>query len=53
MRQNQRGRVPLVQTITKVTKQLLDMTPRDEVSGDELAVARALLVNAKKLALIE
>ncbi len=51
MRRAQRGRFPLVQAITKVTKELLDMSPLDEVSGDELAVARALLTNAKKLAL--
>ena len=51
MRRAQRGRFPLVQAITKVSKELLDMSPLDEVSGDELAVARALLTNAKKLAL--
>ncbi len=51
MRRAQRGRFPLVQAITKVSKELLDMSPLDEVSGDELAGARALLTNAKKLAL--
>ncbi len=52
MRRAQRGRFPLVAAITKVTKELLDMTPLEESSGsDELATAQALLVNAKKLAL--
>ena len=51
MRRAQRGRFPLVQAITKVTKELLDIAPLDEGAGDELAVAQALLVNAKKLAL--
>ena len=51
MRRAQRGRFPLVQAITKVSKELLDMSPLDEVSGDELAVAKALLTNAKKLVL--
>jgi hypothetical protein len=52
MRRAQRGRFPLVAAITKVTKELLDMSPlSDGGEGDELAVAQALLVNAKKLAL--
>jgi alkylation response protein AidB-like acyl-CoA dehydrogenase len=51
MRRAQRGRFPLVQAITKVNKELLEMSPLDEVSGDDLAVAGALLINAKKLAL--
>src|SRR5262249_54885479 len=51
MRRAQRGRLPLVQATTKVTKELLDMTPLEEAAGDELAAARALLVNAKKLVL--
>ncbi len=52
MRRAQRGRFPLVQAITKVTKELLDMSPlSDGGDGDELAVAHAVLVNAKKLAL--
>ena len=52
MRRAQRGRFPLVAAITKVTKELLDMTPLDDsAGGDELAAAKALLVNAKKLAL--
>ncbi|MCL4789467.1 MAG: acyl-CoA dehydrogenase family protein [Verrucomicrobia bacterium] len=52
MRRAQRGRFPLVAAITKVTKELLDMSPlSDGGESDELAVAQALLVNAKKLAL--
>lgn len=51
MRRAQRGRFPLIQAITKVTKELLDMAPLEESAGDELATARALLVNAKKVAL--
>jgi alkylation response protein AidB-like acyl-CoA dehydrogenase len=52
MRRAQRGRFPLVAAITKVTRELLDMAPLSEDGeSDELAVAQALLVNAKKLAL--
>jgi alkylation response protein AidB-like acyl-CoA dehydrogenase len=52
MRRAQRGRFPLEAAITRVTKELLDMTPLEEGSGsDELATAQALLANAKKLAL--
>jgi hypothetical protein len=51
MRRAQRGRFPLIQAITKVTKELLDLPPLAEDAPDELAAARALLVNAKKLAL--
>jgi alkylation response protein AidB-like acyl-CoA dehydrogenase len=52
MRRAQRGRFPLVAAITKVTKELFEPTPLEDVSGgDELAAAQALLVNAKKLAL--
>jgi hypothetical protein len=52
MRRAQRGRFPLVAAITKVTKELLDMSPlSDGGESDELGVAQALLVNAKKLAL--
>src|SRR5256885_2300857 len=52
MRRAQRGRFPLVQAITKVTKELLDLGPSDDgASTEPLAVAQALLANAKKLAL--
>jgi alkylation response protein AidB-like acyl-CoA dehydrogenase len=51
MRRAQRGRFPLVQAITKVTKELLDLAPTENGSGDELAAAQALLANSKKLAL--
>ncbi len=51
MRRAQRGRFPLVSAITKVTKELLDATPLDNGTGDELGTAKALLANAKKLAL--
>jgi alkylation response protein AidB-like acyl-CoA dehydrogenase len=52
VRRAQRGRFPLVQAITKVTRELLDMPPLgDGAGGDELATAQALLVNAKKLVL--
>ena len=37
--------------ITKVSKELLDLSPLEETGGDELAAARALLLNAKKLVL--
>lgn len=51
MRRAQRGRFPLVQAITKVSKELLEMTPLEDGAGDELAAAGKLLINAKKLAL--
>lgn len=52
MRRAQRGRFPLVAAITRVSQDLLDLSPLDESTGsDELAAAQALLVNAKKLVL--
>ncbi len=51
MRRAQRGRFPLVSAITKVTKELLDTVPLDNGADDELGTAKALLANAKKLAL--
>ncbi len=51
MRRAQRGRFPLVQAITKVSKELLDMPPLEESSSDELVNAQKLLANAKKLVL--
>lgn len=52
MRRAQRGRFPLTAAITKVTKELLDLAPLDDsAEGDELAAARTLLANAKKLSL--
>ena len=51
MRRAQRGRFPLVSAITKVTKELLEMTPSDDGPTDELSRAQSLLANAKRLAL--
>ena len=52
LRRAQRGRFPLVLAITKVTKELLDLTPLEDNAGaDSLAVTRGLLANAKKLVL--
>ncbi len=52
LRRAQKGRFPLVAAITKVTKELLEMPPLDSGAGDDdLALAHALLANAKKLAL--
>jgi alkylation response protein AidB-like acyl-CoA dehydrogenase len=51
MRRAQRGRFPLQQAIAKVSKELLDLSPLEEGTGDELAAAHALLRNAKKLTL--
>jgi len=52
MRRAQRGRFPLVEAITKVTKELLDMSPSDDTAeGDDLAPVQSLLANAKKLVL--
>src|SRR6266446_7013842 len=51
MRRAQRGRFPLVPAITKVTKELLDSAPMEDAATDELAATKALLANAKKLAL--
>ena len=52
MRRAKRGRFPIVTAITKVTKELLEMTPLSEAGeSDELAIVQALLSNAKRLAL--
>src|SRR5207245_8089347 len=51
MRRAQRGRFPLIQAVTKVTKELLEPTPMEEGSSDPLAVTQGLLANAKRLAL--
>ncbi len=51
MRRAQRGRFPLVQAITRVTKELLDLPSNNGSDSDELAVAASLLANAKRLAL--
>ena len=50
LRRAQRGRFPLLAAVAKVAKEILDLTPADE-TGDSLADCRALLGNAKKLAL--
>jgi alkylation response protein AidB-like acyl-CoA dehydrogenase len=52
MRRAQRGRLPLVPAMTKVSRELLDLPPLEETAGsDDLAPARALVSNAKRLAL--
>jgi alkylation response protein AidB-like acyl-CoA dehydrogenase len=52
MRRAQRGRLPLTAAITRVTRELLDLSPLEErADGDELATVQGLLVNAKRLAL--
>jgi alkylation response protein AidB-like acyl-CoA dehydrogenase len=51
MRRAQRGRFPLVSAITKVTRELLEMSPSDDSGKDELTLAGAVVGNAKKLAL--
>ena len=51
MRRSQRGRFPLVPAIMKVSKELLEFSPLEEVVGDGLTVAGRLLANAKRLAL--
>src|SRR6185436_3078640 len=45
------GRFPLVQAISKVTKELLDLGPSENGASDELAAGQSLLANCKKLAL--
>lgn len=53
MRRAQRARLPLMEAITKTSKEILDMGPVDDSgSGDDLGAARALITNAKKLALL-
>jgi alkylation response protein AidB-like acyl-CoA dehydrogenase len=53
LRRAQRGRFPLVPAITKVSQELLNLPPlEDNAGGDELLIARALLVNVKKLVLV-
>jgi alkylation response protein AidB-like acyl-CoA dehydrogenase len=51
MRRSQRGRLPLIAAITRVTKELLDLPPLNEGAADGLAMAKAFLENAKRLAL--
>ncbi|MCO5050963.1 MAG: acyl-CoA dehydrogenase family protein [Verrucomicrobiae bacterium] len=52
LRRAQRGRLPLIAAITRVTQELLNPTPlEDNSGGDPLLAARGLLANAKKLAL--
>jgi alkylation response protein AidB-like acyl-CoA dehydrogenase len=51
MRRAQRGRFPLVQAISKVTKELLDLSPGDNGAVDEMAAGQALLTNSKRLVL--
>lgn len=52
MRRAQRGRVPLMPAIGKVSKEILDMSPFDgSADGDELSAAQSLIANAKKLIL--
>src|SRR6266571_3199330 len=49
MRRAQRVRFPLVQAITKVTRELLDSAPSADGAGaDELGVTQSLLANAKR-----
>src|SRR5881394_3345548 len=50
LRRAQRGRFPLLAAVGKVAKEIFDLAPAEE-TGDALVDARALLGNAKKLAL--
>ncbi|MCS6860738.1 MAG: acyl-CoA dehydrogenase family protein, partial [Abditibacteriales bacterium] len=52
LRRAQRGRLPLMSAIAKVSREILDLSPFDgSVDGDELNAAQALISNAKKLML--
>jgi hypothetical protein len=52
MRRAQRGRLPLIPAMGKVSKEILDLSPFDGgTDGDELRTARSLIANAKKLIL--
>lgn len=51
MRRSQRGRLPLIAAITRVTKELLDLPSLNDGATDKLAAARTFLENAKRLAL--
>jgi len=52
MRRAQRGRLSLVEAISRVNKELLDFPSLDRAGeGESLHAARALLANAKRLAL--
>lgn len=52
LRRAQRGRLPLIGAITKVTQDLLSPAPLEDQSGEGLlSAARGLLGNAKKLTL--
>ena len=53
MRRAQRGRLPLMQAIARISKEILDLAPFDDsASEDILAGAPLLLANAKRLALM-
>ncbi len=53
MRRAQRGRLPLMQAMAGISKEILDLTPFDDSGGgDALAAATPLIANAKKLALM-
>jgi len=52
MRRAQRGRLPLVQAMTDVARGLMDLPPlADNADSDDLANARGLTENAKRLVL--
>ena len=53
MRRAQRGRLPLMQAIARISQEILDLAPFDDsASDDALAAAPPLLANAKRLALM-
>ena len=53
LRRAQRGRFPLVQAITKLTREIMDLPPLEEAAGqDPVTLARAGLINLKKLILL-
>ncbi len=53
LRRAQRGRLALLAAAAKAGQEVLDLAPLDgSAAGDELAAARALIANAKKLVLL-
>jgi alkylation response protein AidB-like acyl-CoA dehydrogenase len=52
LRRAEKGRFPLMQAVKKFSQEVLDLAPTADAGGEELAAARSLLGNAKKLVLL-
>jgi alkylation response protein AidB-like acyl-CoA dehydrogenase len=52
LRRAQRGRLPLLQAITQATKSVIEFSPFQQTSADELETTEAALRSSKQLALL-